>query len=340
MKCLLLLLVTTAYGVTDDLKGVVTVITGSTRGLGESMVMELAKRGGTVVINGRNMMKGKAVEEKCTEAGGTCLFVPGDVSKLEDVANLFAETKKAFGAIDCVVANAGVFGEGMYDNDEGLKDAVALTVNVNILGTTYTVSHGLRALREKPGGSLILISSVGGSFTNGAFNMFPKAVTTHVYAASKSYIDGLGRGLTVEHPDVRTYVISPAVYGTDMPGDMAPAFAQMLHSVLPGVVGDPADIAACVASIIDNTSAWPPGSNIAAEGQFTYDAALRYEAAYDPKYYGTANFPIALNKLMLPTGLPSGVTQAVIDQMNKDGFEKSASAKEDAQYPTTEKEEL
>src|SRR5512132_789280 len=94
----------------SELKGKVAIVTGASKGIGAAIAKGLGAAGTAVVVNYASSREGaERVVAEITGRGGKALAVQGDVSKAADVKRLFAETKRAFGAPDVLVNNAGIY---------------------------------------------------------------------------------------------------------------------------------------------------------------------------------------------------------------------------------------
>src|SRR4051812_25947906 len=101
----------------QKLQNKVAVVTGASKGIGASIAKGLAAEGAAVVVNYASSKEGAdQVVAEITGSGGKAVAVQGDVSRSADVARLFAETKKAFGKLDVLVNNAGVYEFGALDD--------------------------------------------------------------------------------------------------------------------------------------------------------------------------------------------------------------------------------
>src|SRR5262245_50615938 len=87
----------------DKLKNKIAVITGGSSGIGFATAKEFIANGANVVIFGRGK---QALDDAVSELGSNCLAVKGDICKLTDLDNLFAETKSKFGGVDVLFINA------------------------------------------------------------------------------------------------------------------------------------------------------------------------------------------------------------------------------------------
>src|SRR3977135_810250 len=91
------------------LKNKIALITGGTSGIGEATALLFAAEGAMVAITGRNDLRGSAVVSRIKERGGKAIFVRADVSVAENCRRAVEETVRAFGRLDILFNNAGVF---------------------------------------------------------------------------------------------------------------------------------------------------------------------------------------------------------------------------------------
>src|SRR5579862_7274824 len=145
----------------SKLTGKVAVVTGASKGIGAAIAKGLAAAGASVVVNYASSKEGadKVVAEIAGK-GGKAIAVQGDVAKATDVKRLFAETKKAFGALDVLVNNAGVF---KFEPIEAVTEQeFHREFDTNVLGSILAIREGLEYFGAT-GGSIVNVSSVASS---------------------------------------------------------------------------------------------------------------------------------------------------------------------------------
>ena len=127
----------------SKLTGKVAIVTGASKGIGAAIAKGLAAAGAAVVVNYASSKEGAdRVVAEITASGGKAIAVQGDVSKAADVQRLFAETKEAFGALDVLVNNAGVY---EFEPLEAVtEDEFHREFNTNVLGTILTTQEALK----------------------------------------------------------------------------------------------------------------------------------------------------------------------------------------------------
>lgn len=121
----------------------VALVTGASKGIGAGIARELAACGAAVAVNYASDRAGaEAVVGAITAAGGRAVALPGDVSKADDVARLFAETARTLGALDVLVNNAGVYAETPVE--AVTEDEFHRQMNTNVLGPLLVIRDSLK----------------------------------------------------------------------------------------------------------------------------------------------------------------------------------------------------
>ena len=194
------------------LKGKVAVVTGGGRDIGRAVCVKLAKEGAKVVVNYFDSDKDKDDTMNAVKAvGGEAIDVYADVTKQEDIDNMVAKTKEAFGdKVDILVNVAGgLFArKTLQEIDEKFYD---LVMDVNFKSTVF-VTKALAALMGK-GGSIVNFASQAGRDGGG-----PGA---YIYASSKGAVSTFTRGLAKElgPQGIRVNAINPGMIATKFHDD-------------------------------------------------------------------------------------------------------------------------
>ena len=141
------------------LKGKVAIITGSSRGIGKAIAIELAEKGASIVLNGRNHSRLNDTENEIRKIQPELISVCSDVSTIQGGQYLIDEAIKKFGRIDMLVNNVGVSMRGKLAD---LNPEVYKTIlDSNVLSVVFPSIPAIRHLRETKG-SIIFISSLAG----------------------------------------------------------------------------------------------------------------------------------------------------------------------------------
>jgi 3-oxoacyl-[acyl-carrier protein] reductase len=245
----------------SPLTGKVAIVTGASKGIGAAIAKGLGAAGAAVVVNYASSKAGAdRVVAEITGTGGAAIAVQGDVSKAADVQRLFAETTQAFGALDVLVNNAGVY---QFEPIEAVTEAeFHREFDVNVLGPILMIQEALKHFGPQ-GGSVINISSLASE------NPTPMLL---VYAATKSAVDSITRVLARElgPRKIRVNTIAPGGVETEglrRMGIIGSDFEQQMVAQTPlGRLGQPEDIARVAVFLASEDAGWVTGEHMTVSG--------------------------------------------------------------------------
>src|SRR3954469_8072479 len=161
----------------SKLKNKVAVVTGASKGIGAGIAKALAAEGASVVVNYSSSKEGAdRVVSEIVGGGGKAVAVQGDVAKASDVQRIFTEAKKAFGRVDVLVNNAGVYQFAALEDIT--EEQFHRQFNTNVLGLILATREAAKYF-DGDGGNIINIGSTASQLT-------PPA--TAVYTATKGAV--------------------------------------------------------------------------------------------------------------------------------------------------------
>ena len=245
------------------LTGKVAVVTGASKGIGASIAKNLAEEGASVVVNYASSKAGAdKVVSDITSKGGKAVAVQGDMSKKADIQKLFAETKKAYGRLDVLVNNAGVY--EMLPLEQISEEHFHKQFNLNVLGLLLNTQEAVKQFGPE-GGSVINISSVVSTFA-------PPGAS--VYSATKGAVDTITKSLAKElgPKKIRVNAINPGMIDTEGVRSARLAegeFRKQIEAQTPlGRIGQPQDIATVATFLASADSGWITGETFVTAGGF------------------------------------------------------------------------
>jgi len=247
----------------NKLAGKVAVVTGASKGIGAAIAKHLAAEGASVVVNYASSKVGadKVVSE-ITSVGGKAVAVQGDVARKADIERLFAETKKAFGRLDVLVNNAGIYEFAPLENVT--EEHFHKHFNLNVLALILA-SQAAAKLFDAAGGNIVNLSSIASTLA------MPNAA---VYSGSKAAVDAITRSLAAElgPRKIRVNAVRPGMVeteGTHSAGIAESDMRKQVEAQTPlGRIGQPQDIASAVVFLVSGDSSWITGETFVISGGY------------------------------------------------------------------------
>ncbi|MGQ0570322.1 MAG: SDR family NAD(P)-dependent oxidoreductase [Armatimonadota bacterium] len=249
------------------LDGKVALITGAGSGMGRLASEAFAREGARIIVAEVAESAGRETVTQVRAAGSEAIFARTDVSREADVAAAVRAGETAFGRLDVLYNNAGIFPAedgAVTDLDEAVWDRV---MNVNLKGIYLVCKHGIPALLRAGGGSIINIASF--------VALVGCTVPQDAYTASKGGVIALTKSLAVQFgpKGIRTNAICPGPIETPLLTSWLLANPEArsvrLARIPMGRFGRSEDIVYLAMYLASNESSWTNGSVLTADGGIT-----------------------------------------------------------------------
>jgi enoyl-[acyl-carrier protein] reductase III len=247
-------------------QGKFALVTGSGRGIGRAIALRLARGGADVVINYvRNQLPAEEVAAQIRAMGRKSIAVKANLSKLEDINDLFSRTVEHFGGLDIFISNAasGFNRPGMEQKLTGWD----WTLNVNARAFLFAVQHAAPLMEARKGGAIVAISSPGST------RVMPDYIAV---GASKAALEALTRYLAVElsPKNIIVNAVSPGIVLTDALQHFTSlsdptAIPHAIANTPAGRLVQPEDVAEVVAFLCSPAAVMIRGQIIVVDGGYT-----------------------------------------------------------------------
>ncbi len=245
------------------LEGKVAVVTGASKGMGAEISRHLAAEGAAVAVNYSSSRAGaEKVVADIQSRGARAVAIQADVSKPEDVKRLFAEAKKAFGRLDVLINNAGIY--NFVALPAITPEHFHKHFDLNVLGLIMATQEAVKLFGPE-GGSIVNISSVASTAA---------LAGSGVYSATKAAVDSLTRTLAAElgPRKIRVNGVAPGAVATEGGAEFTDPNGDFAKSYIAGSklgrTGTPDDVAPAVVFLASEDAKWITGETLVISGGF------------------------------------------------------------------------
>ena len=253
-----------------DFDGKVVIVTGGASGIGKSTALAFAQEGAKVAIGDIDGAAGSAVTAQIREHGQEGLLIEADFARSEDCRRVVAETVDAFGGIDILFNNVGIFAPNAFLNVEDMPEEMwDRFLDVNLKSAFLMSKYAIPEIRKRGGGVVINTASVQGLQS---MKLVP------AYAASKGAILSLTRQMSLDYAseNIRVLAVCPGAIDTPMnraiaaqePGDVDETIQRWGKGHPLGRMGTAQDIANMVLFLASEKASFMTGEYVSVDGGY------------------------------------------------------------------------
>ncbi len=244
------------------LDGKIALVTGASRGIGESIARTLAANGAEVILVSRKLEGLKAVEEKIKADGGRAVSMTCHNGDMEQIRLLFENIHDKYDHLNILVNNAATnpyFGD-VLNATESIWDK---TVDVNLKGYFFMSQHAAKMMVNSGGGSIVNVASING---------IRPALMQGIYSVTKAGVIAMTKSFAKELApfNVRVNALLPGLTETKFASAMTGNDELMEKVILPTIpmrrAAEPDEMAGSVLYLVSDAASYTTGATIVVDG--------------------------------------------------------------------------
>lgn len=245
-----------------DMTGKIALVSGASRGIGESIATALASLGAEVILVSRKLEGLKGVEEKIVAAGGKATSIPCNTGKMNEITELFAQVRAKYGKLDYLVNNSATnpyFGTNL----DATEEAFEKTFSVNLKGYFFMTQNAAKMMKEHGGGSIVNVGSVNG---------IRPAPMQGIYSITKAGVVNMTKSFAKELAGlkIRVNAVLPGMTDTKFSSVMTSNPDLLNKFILPQIplarVAQPDEMAGAVIWLLSDAASYATGSCVIVDG--------------------------------------------------------------------------
>ncbi len=246
-----------------ELNDKIALVTGASRGIGESIARLLAEQGAHVIVSSRKIDGCEAVAESIRNDGGSAEAFACHVGSMDDIASVFEHIREKHGKLDILVNNAATnpyFGH-ILDTD---LNAFQKTVDVNLRGYFFMSVEGGKLMRENGGGSIVNTASING-VRPGPFQAIYSITKASVISMTQAFAKECGAD------NIRVNALLPGLTKTKFAGALFESddIREEMYKTIPlGRHAMPDEMAGAVLYMVSDASSYMTGETITVDGGY------------------------------------------------------------------------
>ncbi len=247
-----------------DLSGKIALVTGASRGIGESIAKLFAEQGAHVIVSSRKIDGCQVVADAIKAAGGSAEAFACHVGNMDDISAIFSYIKQQHGRLDILVNNAAAnpyFGD-ILDTDLG---AYTKTVDVNIRGYFFMSVEGGRLMRDGGGGAIVNTASV---------NALQPGIAQGIYSITKAAVVNMTKAFAKEcaQHGIRVNALLPGFTDTKFAGALfnnKEIYDAAMQEIPMKRHAEPDEMAGTVLYLVSDAASYTNGECIVVDGGYT-----------------------------------------------------------------------